>query len=109
MPYAEKRSGKLTGRWIGEVKGSGFPKRAFDTRKAALGHEVYIKATGEEPPRADGEVSGLTFKTVADELRAAGGPEGTWAKGRDPGVLSRLEFLCGLRFGALPIERVTYC
>jgi len=96
MAYAEKRDGKLTGRFIGEVKGSGFPKRAFDTKRAAEGHEAYIRATGEEPPRADGEASGVTFRMVATELKEAGGPEGTWARGKDPSVISRLDFVCGL-------------
>ncbi|WP_160169029.1 site-specific integrase [Bradyrhizobium sp. Ai1a-2] len=109
MAYAEKRDGRLTGRWIGEVKGSGFPKRAFDTKRAAKGHEAYIRETGEEPPRASGEISGNTFKSVAQELKDAGGPEGTWANGKDPTVLSRLQFLMDLKsFGDLPIEHVTY-
>lgn len=108
MAYAEKRNGKLTGRWIGEVKGSGFPKRAFDTKRAAEGHEAYIRATGEEPPRADGEVSGRTFATVGQELKDAGGPGGTWARGRDESVVQRLDFLRASKFGALPIEQVTF-
>lgn len=107
MAYAEKRDGKLTGRWISEVKGSGFKKRAHDTRAKAIGREEYIKATGEDLP-GDDEASGRTFKTVADELRAAGGPDGTWAIGKDRSVIDRLTFLCGLRFGATPIEKVTY-
>jgi len=108
MAYAETRNGKATGRFIGEVKKSGFPKRAFDTKRAARGHEAYIRETGEEPPRANGELSGRTFKSVAQELKDAGGPGGTWARGRDQSVIGRLDFLCSLKFGALPIEGVTY-
>lgn len=107
MPYYEKRDGKPTGRVISEVKGSGFKKRAHETYAQAKGREVYIRATGEDLPGED-VGSGKTFKSVAQELKDAGGPGGTWANGRDKSVTDRLDFLCALKFGALPIEGVTY-
>jgi hypothetical protein len=38
MPYAEKRGGKLTGHWYGEVALKGIPKfrRRFETRKVLI-------------------------------------------------------------------------
>ena len=54
MPHAEKRDGKLTGFWYGEVdrrhKGGERFRRRFETKAKAKGYEAYVKATGEEPP-----------------------------------------------------------
>lgn len=88
MAYAETRDGKLTGFWYGEVdlrhKGGGRFRRRFETKKAAVGYEAYVKATGEEPPgAAEGDVSGRTFASVAEECKAAGGPKAGSA-GRTP-------------------------
>jgi integrase len=109
MPYAEKRDGRLTGRYIAEMRKHGFPKRAFDSRKSAEGYEAYVNATGHEPVGASGTpTSEHTFKSVAEALRAAGGPKGRWAKGRDKSVLQRLDGLCAMPLGSLPITEVTY-
>ena len=52
MPHAEKRDGKLTGFWYGEVdrrhKGGERFRRRFETKAKAEGYEAYVKATGEE-------------------------------------------------------------
>jgi hypothetical protein len=69
MPHAEKRGGKLTGFWYGEVdrrhKGGERFRRRFETKAKAEGYEAYVKATGKEPPgRADGDVRGCTFANI---------------------------------------------
>lgn len=55
MSYADRRKGKLTGRWVGEVdvKQGGLElrfRRRFETKGEADGYEAYVKATGQEPP-----------------------------------------------------------
>jgi integrase len=112
MPYAEKRDGKLTGRYISELRTRGLPKRAFASKKDADGYEAYVKATGEEPAwvihGGDPSDNARTFKVVAQELKDAGGPGGVWKRGRDRSVIERLDFVCGLPFGSLAIDKVTY-
>lgn len=112
MAHAEKRDGKLTGRWMGEVdlrhkSGLRF-RRAFESKRLAVGYEAYVRATGEEPPGLDGEASGLTFTTVAQELKDAGGPGGVWARGKDASGIGRLQFVMDSKIGSLPINKVTY-
>ena len=63
MPHAEKRDGKLTGFWYGEVdlrhKGGERFRRRFETKAKAESYEAYVKATGAEPPRpAEGDHNG---------------------------------------------------
>lgn len=110
MAYAEKRDGKITGHWYGEVKlkatGERF-RRRFDRKVDAEGYELYINKTGQEPPGLSG-ISGRTFSAVAKEAKDAGGPTGAWKRGRDTSVIQRLEFVCGTKLGRLPIEMVTY-
>jgi hypothetical protein len=113
MPHAEKRDGKLTGFWYGEVdlrhKGGERFRRRFETKRAAEGYEAYVRAAGEEPPgAAEGDVSGRTFASVAEECKAAGGPKGAWKRGRDASVLSRLDTLTHMSLGKQAIERVSY-
>ena len=67
MPHAEKRDGKLTGFWYGEVdrrhKGGERFRRRFETKGKAEGYEAYVKATGEEPPGlAEGDMTGRTIR-----------------------------------------------
>ena len=114
MAHAEKRDGKLTGSWIGEVdqrhkSGPRF-RRRFDTKAKAVGYEAYVRATGEEPPGiGDGDsVSGRTFASVAAECKEAGGPSGAWKRERDDSVLTRLNALCNMPLGQMPIERIAY-
>src|ERR1700693_515086 len=84
MPHAEKRDGKLTGFWYGEVdrrhKGGERFRRRFETKAKAEGYEAYVKATGEEPPgRDEGNITGRTFASVAAECKEAGGPKAAFA------------------------------
>lgn len=112
MAHAEKRDGKLTGRWMGEVdlrhKGGPRFRHAFESKRLAVGYEAYVRATGEEPSGLDGEASGLTFKAVAKELKAAGGPGGVWARGKDDSVIERLQFVMDSKIGKMVITKVTY-
>ena len=76
MPHAEKRDGKLTGFWYGEVdrrhKGGERFRRRFETKAKAEGYEAYVKATGEEPPGlAEGDITGRTFTSVAAGCKEA--------------------------------------
>jgi len=110
MAYAEKRDGKLTGRWYGEViykERNVAPvryRRAFDTKRAAEGYEAYVKATGIEPPDLDGaKLTGLTFAQAAEKARAA---SDVWKRGRDPSGQKRLDYIIA-RIGQLPLEQVT--
>lgn len=110
MAYAEKREGKLTGRYWGEVltKKNGRFKRSFDTKKAAEAYEAYVRVMGCEPPTADGKVveKGRTFKEIAALCKKAGGPRGVWGNGKDKSVLQRLEHVVGL-IGHYDIADVT--
>ena len=99
MAYAETRDGKLTGFWYGEVdlrhKGGGRFRRRFETEgRSRL--RSRCEGDGEEPPgAAEGDVSGRTFASVAEECKAAGGPKAGSA-GRTPSVLGA-STRCGSR------------
>jgi hypothetical protein len=76
MPHAEKRDGKLTGFWYGEVdrrhKGGERFRRRFETKAKAEGYEAYVKATGEEPAGlAEADITGRTFVSAAAECKEA--------------------------------------
>jgi integrase len=109
MASAEKRDGKLTGFWYGEVdrrhKGGLRFRARFETKKEAEGYEAYVRATGEAPPWAtqDGVGAGYTFATVAADCKANYAP---WARQRDRSVIQRLEWLCSGKLGAMPIEAI---
>jgi integrase len=112
MSYAERRDGKITGRFIGEVVKSGKtigPKRAFKTKGEADGYEAYVKANGS----ADGfqgagdRHTGVTFAEVAELCRDAGGPRrARWKAGKDKSVQQRLDFVVSV-LGHLDIAAVT--
>lgn len=106
MAYAEKRDGVLTGFWYGEVvhKQAGRFRRRFETKREAMGYEAYVKATGEELPGLDGEASGRTFATVAQECKEN---YQVWKRGKDKSVLQRLDWLLTQPIAKLPIEAVT--
>lgn len=100
MPYAEKRDGKLTGRWISEFRGR-FPKRAFETRKEGAGYEAYVKATGMEPENLkDTKLAGPTFKDAVVLMRSKK------KAGRDPSGDRRLDLIVG-RLGHLTLAAIT--
>jgi len=101
MAYAEKRDGKLTGRWFGDVlvgpKGSQQRlRRAFETRKDADFFEVYCRQMGHAPAGfGDEPGAGKTFAEVAELCKAAGGPRKKWHRGRDKAMQQRLEYVTG--------------
>lgn len=110
MASPEKRAGKLTGHWYGEVDRRHKPggirfRQRFETKKEAEGYEAYIKATGEAPPWLAGEAggSGHTFASVAGDCRANYAP---WSSQKDPSVIQRLEFACASKLGRVPIDKV---
>jgi integrase len=110
MAYAEKKQGKPTGKFLGEVvvKGKRF-RRTFDRKKDAEGYELYVKLTGEEPPTIiDGAPStgAPTFAEVTELAKAKGGPHGKWKKGKDRSLMQRLEY-CVAVIGSYEIQRVT--
>lgn len=111
MAYAEKRSGVLTGQWLGEVrtKIERF-KRSFQTKKEAEAYEAYVGVMGVEPPTVlEGKqiaTTGRSFREIAARCKAAGGPRGVWGNGRDHSTLQRLEHVVGI-IGAYDIEDVT--
>lgn len=109
MAYAEKRDGKLTGVWIGEVyrKPKTF-RRRFKTKKDADGYELYVKLTGEEPPTLENTQStgAPTFAEVVVLAKAKGGPKGKWKAGRDGSLMQRLDF-CVTVIGTHEIQNVT--
>jgi integrase len=106
MAYAEKRDGKLTGFWYGEVvikaTGERF-RRRFETKKKALGYEAYVKAAGIEPENLKDAKLGITFSEAAAACRAA---NTTWKRGRDPGGQKRLDWIIS-RIGTKPMAQVT--
>jgi hypothetical protein len=111
MAQAEKRNGKLTGWWYGEVdnrhKGGVRFRRRFETKAKAQAYEAYVRACGEEPPGAtEGEVNARTFASVAAECKEAGGPKGAWKRRRDPSVLTRLATLTRMPLGKLDRQGV---
>jgi integrase len=109
MSYTEKRNGKPTGVHIGEVyrKGKTF-RRRFTTKKDADGYELYVKLTGEEPPRLDNMQStgAPTFSEAVEKAKAKGGPKGKWKAGRDGSLMQRLDF-CVTVIGTYEIPNVT--
>src|SRR5258708_2678522 len=112
MSYPEKRNSEFTGWWYGEIrhpKAGRFRKRVR-TKELAEAYESHIKAHGEEPDWAkpSAEYAADSFKAVADELKSIGGPDGTWARGRDPSGMQRLEWVCcATKIGSTPINLVT--
>lgn len=106
MSYAERRSGKLTGWWYGEVevrKGATemrYRKR-FQTKGEAEGYEAYVRATGNEPPGST-EAPTESFAAVAASFRAR---NSEWGR-KDPSAIARLEWIEG-QLGVLDINQVT--
>lgn len=89
MAYAEKRDGKLTGHWYGEVvlKSAGKFRKRFETRKEAKGYEAYVKEVGREPEGMAEKPPGMTFKDAVIQMQA------TNAVSRDPSGLRRTAWL----------------
>jgi integrase len=108
MPNPEKRDGKLTGFWYGEVdyrtKGGRRFKLRFETKREAEGYEAYVRATGEDPPWVGDLGAGHTFAGAAADCKAHHQP---WLRGRDRSTHQRLEFLTTGWFGKLPLASIT--
>jgi integrase len=105
MSYAEKREGKLTGRWVGQcrIKGETL-RRIFETRKAANGYEAYVRETGEEPAHLnEAKLVGPTFRECAEHCIKT---NLTWKRGRDPSGRHRLDYLID-RLGPKPVAMIT--
>jgi hypothetical protein len=74
----EKREGKLTGFWYGEVdrrnKGGQRFRRRFETKREAEGYEAYVKAAGCESgmPSSPGLPSRPPWLLCAPRRRARG-------------------------------------
>jgi integrase len=117
MPYAEKRDGKLTGFWYGEVavkkirgtqttfsttSGERF-RRRFETMKEAKGYEAYVKEVGQEPVNLkDAKLGGPTFSEWLKLARASK----KWKSSRDPSGGHRLDYIEG-RIGHLTVPAIT--
>lgn len=107
MAYAERRGGKLTGRWYADVelKPKGKPperfRKAFDTKAEADGYEAYVRATGQEPPHAVSRPTN-SLRDVAVRFQAA---EPQWGR-RDPLSIQRLDWWIG-RIGDMDISHIT--
>lgn len=93
MSYADRKNGKLTGRWVGEIdtrRSDGteirFRKR-FATKAEADGYEAYVKATGGEP-NAPLAAPTLTFAMAARRYREKTNPK--WSN--NPTNRGRLDF-----------------
>lgn len=102
MSYPEKREGKTTGRWIGEVdrrrQGGARFKQPFATKAEADLYEAHVKVHGAEPAAgSDGRALGPTFADVAQMCRDAGGPKkAKWKDDRDHQRMQRLEYVTGV-------------
>jgi integrase len=114
--YAEKRKGKLTGKWIAEASLQLMGKRTrirerFDSKGAGDRWADTCELLGKRLPKADGapeKPTAPTFSQVAQELKDAGGPDGAWAHGKDASVLQRLAYATESALGAKLITDIRY-
>lgn len=91
MAYAEKREGKLTGKWLGQVYKNGRTfRRTFERKKDAEGYELYVKLTGEEPPTIAPSTGAPTMAEAVEMAKAMKGPRGVWDP-RDRTLAQHLE------------------
>jgi integrase len=103
----EKREGKLTGFWYGEVdrrnKGGQRFRRRFETKREAEGYEAYVKAAGCEPENVrDAKLSGPTFAATVALMRA----QKAGKRERDKPGQGRVDWLLS-RIGNLTIQMIT--
>lgn len=111
MAYPERRGGRATGRWYGEVKHpkAGRFRRRFKDMQAAVAYEEHVRAFGEEPEWSLTEVETAedAFSAVLDALEQAGGPNGTWRSKRDPSGARRRWWVKNSKIGRTPVNLVT--
>jgi len=104
--YPERRSGRLTGKWIAEITQHGGRRRKrFDTRAEAERWADFTKAEGAPPSDArHDEPTAYPFGTVAKEavLRHPG-----WDGHRDPSRQQRLMYAVDFLGADTPIASVT--
>ncbi len=97
--YPEKIKGRLTGTWLAEAFIEGKRVRSrFPTQREGETWASLVKLTGGLPnASANGATApkGPTWGLVASEALAAGGPGGTWKRGRDRNVRQRLDYVTG--------------
>jgi integrase len=100
--YAERRGGKLTGRWIGEtvIGGDKFRKR-FETKREAERWADYVKLTGSAPVGDPAAPSAPTFSAVARDMKTARGAV------RDPSAGQRIEYAVASIGPTTPVTEVT--
>jgi integrase len=100
--YAERRKGKLSGKWIGEtvIGGDKFRKR-FDTKREAERWADFVKVTGSAPIVEGVAPSAPTFLTVSRELKTANGAV------RDHSAGQRIEHVTSLIGPDTPVTSVT--
>src|SRR5712664_4254345 len=109
MSYPERRYGRATGWWVGEVRHkNGRFRDRFKTKEMADAFEAHIRAHGEPPAWCSKQVetAKAAFSTVCREFEALGGPEGIWALKRDPSGLRRRAWVCESKIGSTPINLV---
>jgi integrase len=110
LSYPERRYGRATGRWVGEVRhrNGRFRNATFKSKEVADAYEAHVRAYGEEPEwaRRVGDTAKDSFASVLEELESLGGPEGVWAQKRDPSGLRRRAWVKGSKIGQTPINLV---
>lgn len=106
MAYDEKRDGKTTGFFYGEVilkKTKERFRRRFETKREAEGYEAYVRAAGCEPENLkDAKLGGPTFSEWLKLLRASKAGE----RVRDQSGEGRLDYWDG-RIGHRTLPAIT--
>lgn len=99
--YAERRKGRITGKFIGEtvIGGDKFRKR-FDTLREAERWADYVKVQGA-PPAEAAEAQGMTWGALVDAFKAANKP------GRDHSAGQRLEYVANEIGRDTPLSALT--
>lgn len=123
MAYAERRKGKTTGVWLGEVV---LPpvmgvrskvRERFKTKDEAERWEGLVRLTGEVPNRLEQSriaAEGIRFEEVAKRLDEQGGPGGVWARSaakrrhRRNNSEELRRAAVRERFGKMPVKLITY-
>jgi integrase len=112
MAYLDPRTKRL---FYGEVLHctAGRFRKRFKTKDLAEAYESHIRAHGEEPAWARGEgperLDIHTFSKVYQELKEAGGPDGSWLAERDlPGARRRDWVASSTRLSHMDVRNIKY-